>query len=75
MPSLEPQAAGARESVRSLERVLADVRSQWDDATRHAFDQRHAEPVVLAGRKAAEELATLAREMAGALAALPEQIG
>ena len=75
MPSLEPQARAAQESVRSLERALTDSRSQWDDATRRAFDQRHAESVVASGRKAADELALLARELAAALASLPMQVG
>lgn len=74
MPSLEPQAVAARDTVRSLERALAEARSKWDDATRQAFDQRYAEPVVVTARKAAEELALLARELAAALASLPMQV-
>lgn len=74
MPSLEPQAVAARDTVRSLERALAEARWQWDDATRQAFDQRHVEPVVVTARKAAEELALLARELAAALASLPMQV-
>lgn len=68
--SLQPQAAGAQESTRVLERALASSRSQWDDATRQSFDQRHAELVVASGRKVARELASLAQELADALAAL-----
>jgi len=74
MPSLEPHATAARDAVRSLERALAEARSQWDDATRQGFDQRHGQPIVATGRKAAEELASLARELAAALASLPMQV-
>jgi hypothetical protein len=69
-PSLHPHATGAREAVRALERTLASTRSQWDDATRRSFDQRHAEVLVAEGRKAANELASLAQELAAALASL-----
>lgn len=69
--SLQPQAAGAQEAVRSLERALASSRSQWDDATRQSFDQRHADVVVASGRRVADELASLAQELASALASLP----
>jgi len=71
MPSLEPQATAARDAVRSLERVLAEARSQWNDATRLGFDQRHGQSIVSTGRKAAEELELVARELAAALASLP----
>lgn len=70
-PSLQPQASAAQDSIRSLERVLASSRSQWNDATRQSFDQRHAEVVVASGRKMARELASLAQELGGALASLP----
>lgn len=69
--SLQPQAADAHEAVLALERALASSRSQWDDATRQAFDQRHAEVVVASGRKVADELASLAQDLASALASLP----
>lgn len=72
MPSLEPKAQAAQEAVRTLERALADSRSHWDDATRAAFDQRHVDSVVGTGRKSADELAQLARELATALALLPD---
>jgi hypothetical protein len=68
--SLQPQATGARESVRALERALASSRSQWDDATRGAFDQRHAEVLVASGRKVANELASFAQELTAALASV-----
>jgi hypothetical protein len=68
--SLEPQATGAQESVRALERALAAARSQWDDATRQSFDQRQAEGIVAAGRSAASALASLAQELASALSSL-----
>jgi hypothetical protein len=50
-----------------LERALADARSQWDDSVRSSFDQRYAEPVLLAGRKIASELADLDRQLASAM--------
>lgn len=68
--SLQPHATSAQESVRALERALASSRSQWDDATRQSFDQQHAEVVVASGRSVANELASLAQELAGALAFL-----
>ena len=68
--SLQPQATSAQESVRALERALASSRSQWDDATRQSFDQHHAELIMAVGRRQASELASLAQELAGALASL-----
>ncbi len=68
--SLHPHATAAEDSVRSLERALASSRSQWNDATRQSFDRRHADVVVTSGRKVANELASLAQELAGALAFL-----
>jgi len=68
--SLHPHATGAQESVRALERALASSRSPWDDATRRSFDQRHAEVLVASGRTVANELASLAQELAAALASL-----
>ncbi len=68
--SFQPQATAAWESMRALERALASSRSQWDDATRQAFDQRHAEVVVASGRKVANELASLAEELATVLTSL-----
>ncbi|HEY1704276.1 MAG TPA: hypothetical protein VGG75_31665 [Trebonia sp.] len=50
-----------------MERALADARSQWDDSVRSSFDQRYAEPVLLAGRKIASELADLDRQLASAM--------
>lgn len=70
--SLEPQATTAHESVRALERALASSCSQWNDATRQAFDQRHTEVIVASGRTVADELTSLAREFAAALASLPD---
>lgn len=69
--SLQSQAVGAADAVRSLERALAASRPQWNDSTRQAFDQRHAEMIVASGRKVAGELVSLAQELAGALASLP----
>jgi hypothetical protein len=65
--SLQPQAAAAHEAVRTLERTLASTRPTWDDARRQSFDQRHADVVVAAGRRAADELASLAQLLASAL--------
>lgn len=68
--SLQPHATSAQESVSALERALASSRSQWDDAMRQSFDQHHAELIVAVGRSQASELASLAQELAGALASL-----
>jgi len=68
--SLEPQASGAAEALRAFERALAGTTSQWNDATRHAFDQRYTEPALASGRKAASELADLARDLNSALSEL-----
>lgn len=68
--SLQPHATAARESVHALERALASSRSQWDDAMRQSFDQQHVEMIVASGRSVANELTSLAQELAGALAFL-----
>lgn len=70
-PSLQPQATGAQESARALERALSESRAHWNDATRLTFDRGHADAAVASGRKVASELATLAQELTAALAALP----
>jgi len=70
--SLEPLAQAAQESVRTLERTLADSRSHWYDSTRQAFDHRHVDVLLDTGHKLARELEELARELGMALAALPE---
>lgn len=67
---LSAQGAAAQQSVRALERALESSRSQWDDATRQTFDQRHADMLVYSGRGAASELSDLAQELASALASL-----
>lgn len=69
-PSLTSRAAQAREAARTLERELASSRSQWSDATRQSFDQRHADVIVSSGRKVADELNSLAQELVAALASL-----
>jgi len=69
--SLQPHASAAQESVRFIERALASSRSQWDDVTRQSFEQQHAEVVVASSRKLADELASLAEELAIALSSLP----
>lgn len=71
--SLQPQAIAAQESTRTLERALASSRAQWNDATRHSFDQRYADVVVQSGRKVASELASLAEDLASALGTLSER--
>ena len=71
--SLQPQAMGAQEAARALERALTTSRSQWNDATRQSFDQRHAEVIVASGRNVASELANFAQELATALASLPNR--
>lgn len=68
--SLQPRASAAADSQRALERALAEAKSHWNDPTRRAFDQRHVEPVLVLGRRAATELADLARELDRALADL-----
>lgn len=68
--SLLPQATGVQESTHALERALVSSRSQWGDAMRQSFDQRHAEVIVASGRKVADGLAALAQELAAALASL-----
>lgn len=65
--TLGPHASGAADALRSLERALAGASSQWNDSARHAFDQRYIEPALASGRKAANDLADLARELSSAL--------
>jgi hypothetical protein len=67
---LQPQATAAREAVRTLERALASTRPGWDDTRRQSFDRQHADVVVAAGREVANELSSLAQELAGALTAV-----
>jgi hypothetical protein len=64
--SLESRAAAVSNCRQALERALTDARSQWDDSVRSSFDQRYAEPVLLAGRKIASELSDLAGQLASA---------
>ncbi len=71
--SIRPQAAAAKESVRTLERSLSASRSQWNDATRHSFDQRHAEVLLASGLRTANELTSLAQDLANALSSLTQQ--
>jgi hypothetical protein len=68
--SLGSRATQAQEAIQVLERALASTRSQWSDATRRSFDQRHADLIVSSGRKLADELASLAEELAAALGSL-----
>ena len=64
---LGPHAAAAAEALRALERALAGSRSQWNDATRQSFDERHVEPILVSSRKVASDLAALASELNSAL--------
>jgi hypothetical protein len=68
--SLEPQASAVAEALRAFERALAGTMSQWNDSARHAFDQRYTEPALASGRKAASELADLARDLSSAISEL-----
>ena len=68
--SLDSRATQAQEAIRTLERALASTRSQWSDATRQSFDERHVDVIVPSGRKVADELASLAQELAAALGSL-----
>jgi len=68
--SLGSRATQAQEVARSLERALAASRSQWGDATRQSFDQRHADVIVSSGKKVADELSSLAQELASAIESL-----
>jgi hypothetical protein len=68
--SLSHHATLAQESIRSLERALASSRSQWSDAARQSFDQRHVEVIVSSGRKVAVELSSLAQQLSAALSSL-----
>lgn len=70
--SLAPQAEGAVETMRTLERALAEAKAHWDDATRQAFDQRHIDPIRSLGWKVANDLAELKRELDSALRELPQ---
>lgn len=70
MSTLQSKAAAAAESVRSLDRVLATARAEWNDSTRQAFDQRHVDAIVTSGRTTAAELQELADELSAALASL-----
>lgn len=65
--SLESRAAAIGDCRQALQRALTDARSQWDDSVRSSFDQRYAEPVLLAARKIASELADLAGQLASAI--------
>lgn len=65
--ALESRAVALADCGKELERALADARSHWDDSVRSAFDQRYAEPVLLAGRKMASELAELATQLTKAM--------
>ncbi len=69
--SLHPHAALAQDSLRALMEVLSSSRSQWDDAARQAFDQQYVEVVLASGKKVANELTSLAADLARCLAALP----
>ena len=54
---------------------MTDARSQWDDSVRSSFDQRYAEPVLLAARKIASELADFAGQLASVIEGSLESLG
>jgi hypothetical protein len=60
---LDLAATGLADAVRTLERGLADTRGQWDDPARHAFDQRHAVPILGDAKQTLTELQRLATEL------------
>jgi len=64
---LDPRASAADDAHRTLERALADSRTQWNDSVRNAFDQHYAEPITSAARIIASKLADLSMELAAAL--------
>lgn len=68
--SLMPAATAISEAARSLERALASSRAQWDDAARHAFDRRFADPIQTDSAKASGELQQLAEDLAAAIRTL-----
>lgn len=68
--SLERYANAAVETNRSLDRALTASRSQWADPTRLTFDQQHCEVIVTSGRKVADDLESLARQLAAVMALL-----
>lgn len=68
MPSpLDSRATAASDAGRTLERALADARTQWNDSARQAFDQKYADPITGSARSISAELSGLSRELADAL--------
>jgi hypothetical protein len=65
--SLSTAAAAYSAALLALRRSLDETRAQWNDATRRAFDQRHADPILMAGKKTETQLKGLAAELAGAI--------
>jgi hypothetical protein len=63
IPSLQPAAATFADALRSLERALEASRTQWDDSARQAFDRRHGERIIAAGKQAGREIQDLTREL------------
>lgn len=61
--SLQPAAAAYADALRALERALDASRAQWDDSARHAFDRRHGDRIISAGKRARTEHQDLAREL------------
>ena len=68
--SLRPHAAAALEAVRSLDRALEAARPGWNDAKRQSFDQQYADGIVAAGRRIANDLASLSEDLEIALSSV-----
>jgi hypothetical protein len=60
---LDTASASYAESVRTLERCLADTRPQWNDSARIKFDHQYAEPLITHARRTAADLSQLAQEL------------
>ena len=65
--TLEPHAAAAADALLALERALVETSSQWNDRTRHDFDERYAIPILASGRKTVSELSDLSGELSRAV--------
>jgi uncharacterized protein YukE len=74
-PGLGQAAAALGQALQSLERSLEATRSSWDDSARRVFDHRHADALVLEGRRMVDELTQLAQDLASAARTLSELEG
>lgn len=66
IPPLQPAAAAYADALRALEHALNASRAHWDDSARQAFDRRHGDVIIAAGRQACTELQVLARDLTAA---------